>query len=70
MAPPGTAPAERSGSTPRCWARGAPAQQRTSVIDHGGGRQGLEMVPPFVMVSADVSWQLAGMSSWASLVLS
>ena len=38
---------------------------RPSSHDHG-----LLTVPPLVMVSADVSWQLAGMSRWAGLVLS
>ena len=35
-----------------------------------GGDHGLLMVPPLVIVRADVSWQLAGMSRWAGLVLS
>ncbi len=35
-----------------------------------GRDHGLLMVPPLVIVRADVSWQLAGMSRWALLVLS
>jgi hypothetical protein len=31
--------------------------------------QGLLTVPPVVIVSADVSWQLAGMLRWALFVL-
>ena len=38
------------------------------VVD--GVDYGLEIVPPLVMVSADVSWQLAGMSRCAGFVLS
>jgi len=33
-------------------------------------RYGLEIVPPLVTISEDVSWQLGGMSRWARLVLS
>jgi hypothetical protein len=35
-----------------------------------GGDHGLLMVPPLVIVRADVSWQVPGMSRWAGLVLS
>jgi hypothetical protein len=41
---------------------------RWFVVD--GIDYGLEIVPPFVTVSADVSWQLAAISRCAGLVLS
>ena len=51
-----------------CWAGGRP-----SCIASNVGtvvwRYGLEIVPPLLTVSADVSWQLAGMSRWAPSVL-
>jgi hypothetical protein len=41
-----------------------------SLLVQRGGDQGLLIVPPFVIVRAEVSWQLAGMSLCALLVLS
>jgi hypothetical protein len=38
-------------------------------VNPSGARHGLEIVPPFVIVSAEVSWQLAGMLRCAGLVL-
>jgi hypothetical protein len=55
----GAVHADQDGPAPRWMVQGA-----GSSID-----QGLLIVPPLVIVKADVSWQLAGMLRWARLVL-
>ena len=56
--------------------RGAPEHRMhplawdLSLPSPSGRDHGVGIVPPFAIVRVDVSWQLAGMSSWAALVLS
>ena len=50
--------------------RGRPRPSSGSLVDHGLAVTGWRRFPPLAIVSADVSWHLAEMSSCAGLVLS
>ena len=47
--------------------QGSSALAALSSTSPSGHNHGLLMVPPLVIVRFDVSWQLAGMSRWASV---